>query len=589
MNKQNILNVNTYIILAILGISLLVLGGSLKNNFTNWDDDIYVLNNFLIQDLSWTNLKKIFFEPMGISKIYRPLAYLTYAIDYNIWGLDPFGYHLSSLILHLINIVLVYYFVRLFSGNKFITSLITLLFAIHPMKVEAVAWIAARVDVLYAMFFLLALIFYTLYLRRAYKIQYLVSSILFFLLSLLSKPAAVVFPMVCFLIDYYHGRKWNIRIVLEKIPYLLLAIAMGVITLLAQRPDSAAVGIANFSIMERFFLSTYSLMFYFFKTIFPIKISNFYDFPQKLSFLHYVSPLFILVLAFIMYKNRLNKSFIFSMLFFITNLLLVIHIIPTGNRFITADRYVYIAQLGLLLAIMFIYLSAKENGKNIITGSLVVLSIFYLAVTFNRNAVWNNGVTLWADAVAKNPQCSFCNFGLGNALINTNQHALAQPYVEQSLAINPNFAEGYHSRGIIRFTLKNYEGALQDLNKSISLNPTYQYTYASRGSVYATIKKYGEAIEDYNKALAMNPNDMPTYLNRGMARVQLRDFQGAKNDLTIYINFNPQNMMAYYHRGLANANLGQLAECCSDWKKAYDGGIRELRKNLVEACGYSNL
>lgn len=590
MEKLSVFKAKNLILLGILVLTFIVFYGSLKNNFTNWDDDVYVLNNFLIRDFSLENLEKIFLEPMGTSQIYRPLAYLTYMIDYSIWGLNPFGYHLSSLLFHLLNVVLVFYLLRLLFNHLAVAGVVTLLFAIHPMKGEAIAWASARVDVVYATFYLSALITYILYVKNVFQTKYLIFSIVFFVFSLLSKPAAVSFPLACLLIDYFYARKWNVKFILDKIPFVVLALAMGIVTLLAQRPDTAVgSGIERFAWFERVFISSYTLLFYFFKTIFPIKLSNFYDFPQKLSFWHYVSLLFLGILAFAAYKMRKNRNFIFGILFFVAHLLLVIHIIPTGNRFMAADRYAYLAQIGLLLSVAFLYLSAKESVRNILLGAAAVLGIFYLAVSFNRNQVWNNGVTLWSDAVLKNPNCSFCCFGLGNALINANQHKLAQPYIEKSILLNPNFAEAYNSRGTIKFALQDYNGAMQDYNKALEMNPNYQYAYASRGSVFAMQKKYAEAIEDYNKALNLNPNDMPTYLNRGMARVQLRDFNGARNDLTIYINFNPNEIKAYYHRGLANANLGRLTECCSDWKRAYDGGIRELRNNLIEACGYKNL
>lgn len=590
MEKPSVLEVKNLILLGILVLTFIVFYGSLKNNFTNWDDDVYILNNFLIRDFSLENLGKIFLEPMGTSQIYRPLAYLTYMIDYSIWELNPFGYHLSSLLFHLLNVALVFYLLRLLSNNLAVAGVVTLLFAIHPMKGEAIAWASARVDVVYATFYLAALIAYIFYIKNAFQSKYLIFSILLFIFSLLSKPAAVSFPLACLLIDYFYARKWNVKLILDKIPFVVLAMAMGIVTLLAQRPDIAiGSGIEQFSWFERVFISSYTLLFYFFKTIFPIKLSNFYDFPQKLSFWHYGSLLVLGILAFAVYRMRENRNFIFGILFFVAHLLLVIHIIPTGNRFMAADRYAYLAQIGLLLSIAFLYLSAKESVRNALLGAAAVLSIFYLAVSFNRNQVWNSGVTLWSDAILKNSNCSFCCFGLGNALINANQHALAQPYIEKSILLNPNFAEAYSSRGSVRFALQDLNGAMQDYNKTLALNPNYHYAYASRGSVFAMQKKYAEAVEDYNKALNLNPTDMSTYLNRGMARLQLRDFNGAREDLTIYINFNPNEVKAYYHRGLANANLGRLTECCSDWKRAYDGGIRELKKNLIEACGYTNL
>ncbi len=587
MSKQSIFNQSNYFILGILLLTFIVFSGALDNGFTNWDDDVYVYNNLLIKSFSLESLQKIFFEPMGASQIYRPLTYLTYMIDFQLWELNPYGYHLSSLLFHLLNIFLVFQIIKILSKNLIVSGLVALFFAINPLKVESVAWASSRVDVVFSAFYLGAMLTYILYLKSDLKVKYLIFSSILFIFSLLSKPSAVTFPVVCLLLDYFLERKWNIKIIVEKLHLFAFALAMGAITLLAQRPDTVLVtGISAFSLVDRFFIVCYMPLFYLFKSIFPFSLSNYYDFPPQLNWLHYASPLILAVLGFFIYKVRNNRAVIFSILFFLLHLGLVLNFIPTGNKFMAADRYAYLAQIGLFFFLAYLYLAANERVKNIYVGVFAVLFILYVSISFKRTDAWENGLTLWTDAIQKNEKCAFCAFGLGNVLINSGQHQSALPYIQKSIQLNSTIGESYHSLGIIQFALQDYKNALVNFDKSIALNPTYQYSYASRGSTYATLKAYDKALQDFQKALALNPDDIETYLNRGIARGIIKNYAGAKADLDIYISYNPNNAKALYNRGFANAFLGNITECCGDWKRAYDLGIPELKSQLAQYCGY---
>lgn len=586
MMHKGIFNTANYILGGIFLFTIIVFSGVLNNGFTNWDDDLYVYGNFLIKDFSFVNIKKIFLEPMGGAQIYRPLTYITYMIDFQIWELDPWGYHLSSLLFHVVNVILLFYVIKLLTNNLTISALTALFFAINPMKVEAVAWASSRVDVVYAMFYLGALLVYIFYVKNNLKILYLILCSALFIFSLLSKPSAVTFPVACLLIDYFMERKWNTRIILEKIPLFAFSIAFGVITILAQRPDTTTHGIQTFSILDRFFLICYTPIFYLFKSLFPFALSNYYDFPKSLGFWHCVSPILLLGLCYLVYRFRANKGVVFSILFFLVHLGMVMNVIPTGNKFFTADRYAYLAQIGVFFFMVYLYAHTTESFKNIYLGAFVILLLLYASISFKRTEVWKDGFTLWSDAVQKNDECAFCYFGLGNALINNGQQLNAMSYIERSIILDNKFAPSYNSRGIVKFAAKDYKGAIADFDKCLAISPSFQSAYTSRGSAYASIQQYHKAMQDFQNALVLNPNDLEAYLNRGMVRGILKDFAGAKMDLDIYLNVYPNHINALYNRGVANASLGNINNSCIDWKRAYDLGMRDLAPKLVEYCGY---
>ena len=216
----------------VLILTLIVFSNSFKNNFlVNWDDDGYILNNPTIQHLDKGSIHEIFTSfHMGN---YHPLTTLTYALEYKFFKLDPLPYHWLNLIFHLCNVVLVFLFIKLLSKKNLAAVITAVLFAVHPMHVESVAWISELKDVLYTFFFLLSLLFYMQFAKKKNPAVYILS-LLMFVLSLLSKSAAVVLPVLLFLIDYFQSHKQNVKSVLLKVPFFILALIFGIIALKSQ-------------------------------------------------------------------------------------------------------------------------------------------------------------------------------------------------------------------------------------------------------------------------------------------------------------------------------------------------------------------
>ena len=198
--------------------------GSLDSEFVNWDDGIYVTDNRLIQNLSWDSLARIFSYPR--MKTYVPFSSLSLAIDYKIWGLDPFGYHLTNLLLHLINTLLVFWLVRRLAHRLIPALIAALLFGVHPIHVESVAWVSERKDVLSTLFFLSALLFYLRY-RAGQRSLFYTLSLASFVVGLLSKQMVITLPIVMVLCDFLDGRSWTWRCLMEKIPFVVLSLVFG--------------------------------------------------------------------------------------------------------------------------------------------------------------------------------------------------------------------------------------------------------------------------------------------------------------------------------------------------------------------------
>ena len=287
----------------------------LSNGFTNWDDYDYVTNNPLLRGPDWSG---IWSQPLVGN--YHPLTATTLAWNYMMTELDASSYLVTNYILHLANTGLVFYFIWKISGQNHWVALITaLVFGIHPMHVESVAWVSERKDVLYTLFFLLAMLQYWKSLETGNRKNFWLC-FLFFALSLLSKPAAIIFPFVLLLLDYWKGIPINKKLVFEKWPFFALSVIFGIITLNIQS-ESAIVTLENYPAWSRPIFGCYVLMIYFLRFFIPYPLSAFHPYPltNNLGAEYYLAPVFVAaLLAFIWYKRK-DRLVVFGLLFFIVN------------------------------------------------------------------------------------------------------------------------------------------------------------------------------------------------------------------------------------------------------------------------------
>jgi len=312
------------LVLALILITTSIYFKSLNNQLTTWDDKNYVTENKDIRSLhgdsiSYTIKKTFSSYVMGN---YHPLTMLSYCMEYAKYQLKPKPYHVTNLIIHLLNTLLVFAFIWLLTQQQWVAFITALLFAIHPMHVESVAWVAERKDVLYSFFYLSALCTYLIYLKKEKTkwIWYVYIFLLFFL-GLLSKAMTVTLPIILFAIDYFLGRKFTVKVILEKSPFLLLSFIFGYIAIEAQKSANAIADISNYNFFDRLLFTCYGLITYLWKIVAPVNLSCFYDYPVKLNGMYplifYIAPVIVLLLALLIYKSiRSGKDVLFGAGFF---------------------------------------------------------------------------------------------------------------------------------------------------------------------------------------------------------------------------------------------------------------------------------
>ena len=574
----------------IVALTAYCLSPMLGNGFTNWDDELYVVNNTLLHGPDW---KGIFSQ--SVVSNYHPFTIASLAFNYSVSKLNPHSYLLLNLILHVLNTALVFYFIWNISGKKvFVSALCALIFGIHPMHVESVAWISERKDVLYTFFFLLSLHFYWQYIITEKKTGYWMSLTLF-IFSLLSKPAAIILPFILLLLDYWKNRPINKKTIIEKIPFLAAAIVFAAITLQIQS-HKAVASLELHPMWERLFFACYVVMIYFVRFIVPYPLSAFHPYPPQnnlgLSIL--LSPLFIAALAGTLWYFKKNKFFVFGILFFVINLLLVLQIIAIGNTLVS-ERYTYVPYIGL--AFMAGMLIDKLKSKTLINYAVFALIVVVFgSMTYERTHVWKNSGTLWNDAIghyanAPIPLTNRANYNckivekLSAGPVRDSLLQLSLQDCNTALKYNPHHVKGYENRGLIFLHLNRNQEAVADADSLIKLEPDNKLGYSTRGTAYTRLNEPEKAVADLTKSIELFSGDDFVYFERATVYFnQLKDYKAALDDFERAIQINPRG--AYYlYSSYCFANLGDKVKARENMLTAIQMGEKvsdDYQKSLSQ-------
>ncbi|MEZ4884970.1 MAG: tetratricopeptide repeat protein [Chitinophagales bacterium] len=571
------LQISQWLILSIV-LTFIAFLPSLSNGITSWDDNIYITENPMIFEWSVENLKAIFSQPVAGN--YHPITMLSLAINYQFSGVEPFGYHLMNLLLHLLNVVLVFYFVWLLSkGKKWVAFTSAILFGIHPMHLESVAWIAERKDVLYAFFFLLGLISY-LHFRLKKEPRLYAFTFVWFLLSVLSKPAAVVFPLVLILLDYWRyeqssskRKRWDWqKIIVPKIPFFIVSLIIGIVTLKTQS-EGAISELDTFTFFQKFVFVCYGFVMYVVKAIFPFQLSAFYDYPNlnvALPVVYQIMPIAaIAIIAAVWYSWRYTKIIGLGVAFFFVNIVLVMQFISVGAA-VMADRYTYLPYIGIFIVLGYGFdkLMRQQQTKTIVTVIAAAYVIALSFLTFQRTKVWENDETIWTDVLKKYP----------NSVVALNNRAAYYNKEEQldaalkdynrTLQLKPKYFDALVGRSSLYHKMGEFDKSLKDAQLAISINAKDERPYVNIGGVYFKQQKHSEAIEAINKALAINPNNAESLINRGVLYSIIKNFKQSIPDFDRYIRLRPNDVKGYLYQGISYKNLKQNQKAINNFNKA---------------------
>ena len=595
---------------------VVVYANALFNAFV-WDDRYIITENTLAK--SWRNIPTFFtthlFEgSKQPSNSYRPLQKLSNLLDYSIWRLNPFGYHLTNIILHALNAVLIYILVNLLFKKKEISLIVSALFAIHPIHTQAVTYISGRADLLAGFFIFLSLIFFVKHRNNNVETKkYYWGAVACFMLALLSRESAVILPFILILYDITFPsklKKLKVRLV-DYLPFFLLLVLYGLMRMTVldfsfnvgswASQTNPYLRIITFGRVVFTYIRLLLLPLGLHMEYMPNWATTFFN-PQILI----CNTLLLIIFASVIASYKYSRTLFFGSAWFFLTLIPFSNILPLNA--VMAEHWLYIPSVGFFVVFALVvnksayFIKNPHVKNNFLIFVLIPIFAFYSVLTIMRNRDWKDELTLYQNVLKYSPSSARVHNNLGNIYVNIKEYENAIKEFEEAIRLKAKYFEVYNNLGIVYQLQKQYEEAIRKYEKAIEINPNYAEAYNNLAGVYALLEeyekaislcekalslgrdtpeiqnnlgaiyalqgKYEEAIIHYIKTIEMNPDHFDAYKNLGIIYNAQEKYSRAVKALTKAAKLNPRCANTHNELGLAYKNLGKYAKAVKEYETA---------------------
>jgi tetratricopeptide (TPR) repeat protein len=616
-------------------ITLAAFWPALRNGFVAWDDEANFISNPNYRGLGWTQLRWMF-TTFHLGP-YQPLCWLTFALDYELWGMNPWGYHLSSVLLHALNACLFYLVSKRLLclglrdlNNKdevpvaMASAFSALLFAVHPLRVESVAWVTERKDVLSGSFFLATLLLYlTAYVEPADIVnrrRLQGATILCYILSLSAKAMGMTLPIVLLILDIYplrrlaaSPRQWFLPqsrpIFLEKIPFLLAASVAAAIALVGQRHGGAEamalVGqrhggampyLAHYGAVLRLEQPFFGLAFYLAKTLAPMSLLPLYEIPANFRLplpTVLLSGGVVLTLSMALWSLRRRwPAGLAAWAYYVVTVLPVLGVFSFGRQ-LAADRYTYLPCLSWAVlgggAVFCIHRKASVRGRILLAGALCSSIAALSFLTWRQTKIWHDSMTLWEHILSVNPECRTAHdnlaemhFNLGNELTHQGRLAEAITQYRKALGIMPDYDDAQIKLGIALAGQGRTAEAIAQFQQELARRPDNVTAHNNLGIALARQGRLAEAMTEYQRALGIKPDYAEARHNLGVALAGQGRMIEAITQYRKALDIKPDYADARINLGVALAGQGRTAEAIAQFQQ-------ELARRPDDFTAHNNL
>jgi tetratricopeptide (TPR) repeat protein len=572
----------------------------LRAGFVTWDDNRNFLDNPAYRGLGPDQLRWMWTSfHMGH---YVPLTWMTLGLDYVLWGMNPAGYHLQNLLLHCANAVLVYLLARrLFetsdptgtTGDEsrivFAAAIAALLFALHPLRVESVAWITERRDMLSLLFCLTSVLLWLRHVRGAGRRWY-VLSLATFACALLSKATAVSLPAILLMLSIYPLRRLGSatgfssdsarRVYGELLPFVLLAVAASALSIVALEPP------AQLPLGAKVAVSAYSVAFYISKMIFPVALAPLYEMPKRIDpmALQYVSGYVTIVgmSALAWAARRRWPGAVAAWVAFLAVLLPMLGVVQNGPQ-IAADRYTYHAAPALAIALGSALgrWRAPVLIRGVTAGALALLAV----LTWRQTRVWRDSEQLWARVLSVDSTSSIGQIAMADLLAAENRLSEAADHYARGVALDPTFAIGFNNLGVVLAKQGKLGEATERYAQAVAIRPSYSDAHNNWGIALSQQGDHAGAIAHYEQAIALDSTNADAEVNLGNALVRQQRPADAVAHYARAASLQPGSAAAYLNWGVALAQLGKIPEAIARFRQALaiEPGNEDARGYLERA------
>jgi protein O-mannosyl-transferase len=552
--------------LGLVAVTWAVFGQTLTHDFVNFDDHVYVYENpLVIRGLSSEGIIGAFTHTHA--RNWHPLTTVSHMLDCQLYGLNAGGHHLTNVILHTISVLLLFLLLKQTTGAFWQSGFVAALFAIHPLHVESVAWIAERKDVLSAVFFMLTVAAYVHYARAPSALRYLLVALLF-IFGLLSKPMLVTLPFVLLLLDYWPldrigGQKSEVggrlrRLIKEKIPLFVLSTLSCITTLLAQRQGPTSIDQLPF--LGRLNNTFVSYVIYIWQMLWPARLAVFYPHPNdRLPLVEVTAAIaFLIGISLVaIYLRRAKPYLITGWFWYLGMLVPVIGIVQVGEQ-AHADRYTYLPQIGLCIMIAWtvgdLLSKSTPRFRHALVGILAAIALVSLgARAFAQASYWKNSESLWNHTLTVTGENDVAHNNLGFLFLRRGELDKAISEFRAALDIRSRNTQTHYSLGaaLIQSNLGNalarkqlWDEAIDHLQEAVRLRPDYADAYFNLGSVLFQQGRLNEAIAQWQKALAIRPRDAEAHRNVASALRKQGKVKEAIAEYEQALNIVPEDSVA---------------------------------------------
>jgi len=538
-----------WIIGGFFALTLIVYAASFNGHFVRWDDGMLIYENPFIRAINFATLKKIFtsYDP----ELYIPLTFFSYQIDYLIGGIHPGIYHLQNFLWHTGNALLVAWLCLLLSRRKWVAIVCGILFAVHPLHTEAVVWASARKDVLSTFFFLLSVIAYLSYRARGKRGNYY-GSLVAFLFALLAKVSVLTLPVLLLLIDVFQGRKWSVWMIVEKLPYIALSAAFGVIAWIGK-----AGVLGSSTPMEKVLMAPVSAVFYLEKMFVPARLSVLYPFEGSPSLarmdilIPFVVCILLVTAMLIAWRKRPEVSFGLAF-FFVTVSPTLLNFAKGDFFYFASDRYAYVPSVGILLMVAMLLARASEHSEawaKWSTIGAVTVSILFSGLAVKQSLVWHDSTSLFTHTLSLYPDAYVALNNLGNVYRQQGETQQAVESYEKALSASE------------RYSFHRIPGSVDTARSKILSN---------LGSVYRESGATQKATDAYKRALALNPGNEYAHLGMGILAGQAGLYQTAEAEYRAALQIAPEFSTALINLGALYVGMGRIEDGIREYERAIE-------------------
>lgn len=577
--------------LLIVFIIVAIYGKTARYDFIKFDNKEYIIENPHVRNgLGLQNIKWAFEFTKTTNKTYwHPISFISHMVDCQLYGVNPFGHRLTNIVLHLLNAILLYSFLNWTTGAPIKSAFISILFAIHPINVESVIWIAERKNLLSSLFWLLAMMIYVSYVNSRKKLHYVILFIVI-TMGLLSKPMLVTLPFALVLLDVWPlGRiriadgktvfqpnafiKLNKKLVLEKIPLFCLSFIFVFLSILSNRNMEILATKQAVPMDLRITNAIISYISYLKKIFWPFDLAIFYPFPSTMNsywelILAGSSIAFFSYTAIIMFSK---KPWLFSGWFwYLGTLIPVLGLVQAGIWPSMADRWAYIPQLGILI----VFVWTIDDLLNIYTlKKFIMLSCFSLCailslLTWRQTELWKDSSTLFEHALNKTENNWFVSYVLGSFSQKEGDYPKSIQYYNDAIKLKPTLYLAYNNLGIIYEKFERYDDAMKFYEKALAIKPSHANALNNMGKVLILMERYTEAFSYFRKAYQFDPDSPAINDNMGNVNLHSGNLKQALFHYKKSLAIRPANVLIHHKIGSIYFAMGNLQTALEYYQSA---------------------